>query len=63
MIEAYLSSLQIKDLIDLMAKRNEELLELNKFSPNKLAVESKHTEVELIQKIIAAKRSEFSQDN
>ena len=60
MSEEILNDLPIDDLIDLMAKSSDELLEMDKFSSDRFSVERKQREVELIQKVIVAKRAEFS---
>jgi hypothetical protein len=58
--EEILNDLPIDDLIDLMAKSSDELLEMDKFSSDRFSVEQKKREVELLQKVIVAKRTEFS---
>ena len=59
MTEENLKGLDINDLFDLMTKTVNELLTMSKNKENNLAINSKHKEVELIQKIILHKRGEF----
>ena len=60
MTEESLIALGINDLLDVMVKSVTELLGIDKTPQNKLAIKSKQKEVELIQKIIWAKKAEFS---
>jgi len=58
MDEKSLKKLPINDLINLMVKSVNELLELHK-TQNQQEMVSKSKEVQLLQKLIAVKRAEF----
>jgi len=62
MTEESLIALGLNDLLDVMIKSVNELLVMNRIPQNKLAVKSKQKEVELIQKVILAKRAEVSRE-
>ena len=59
MTEESLHALPLDELLALMVKSVNELLELNKHPQYKFASKSKMTEVELIQKVIVSKKAEF----
>ena len=59
MTEESLQALPINDLFDLMVKSMNELLAMNKIPHDKLSIKAKQKEVELLQKVIVAKRAEF----
>ena len=59
MNEEELHTLHVNDLFDLMVKSLTELSAMHKIRPDKLAIMSKQKYLELIQRIIVAKRSEF----
>jgi len=58
MTEDSLHALPIEELLALMVKSVNELLQLNKYPQGKLTSKLKMTEVELIQKVIVSKRAE-----
>ena len=60
MTEESLIALDINDLLDVMVKSVTGLLGIGKIPQNKLAIKSKQKEVELIQKVILARRAELS---
>ena len=59
MTEESLHALPLDELLALMVKSVNELLELYKHPQYKFASKSKMTEVELIQKVIVSKKAEF----
>jgi len=60
MTEESLYTLHINDLLDTMVKSMNELSAMNKIPQNKLAIKAKQKEVELVQKVIAAKKAEIA---
>ena len=57
MTEESLSSISLNDLFDLMVKTMNELLAIEKVPQNREAINDKQKEVELLQRVIVARKS------
>ena len=58
--EESLRSLYVNDLFSLLAKYKNELFAMERNKEDKSAIKAKQKEVELIQRVLIAKRVEFS---
>jgi len=60
MTEESLHTLHINELFNRLAKYRNELLAMERNKEDKSAIKAKQKEVELIQRVLIAKRAEFS---
>ena len=59
MTEAYLHTLPIDDLLNLLTENMDELFSTQKNKADKIAIKTMQKKVQLIQRVIISKRAEF----